>query len=60
MFILIIILKHQMQTSVQTLAILIAMGVIIYGGTLLVLKDKFVYDGIEQIKERIRKIGKNV
>lgn len=60
MFIVIELLKKQIQISIQSLSILIIVGVAIYGIMLLILKDKFLYDIINELKERIKKIGRRV
>lgn len=49
MFILIEILKQKMQNSVQTLVILIGIGVTSYGVSLIILKDSFLYESIMEI-----------
>ena len=60
MFIVIEILKRHMQISIQSLVLLIVIGMAIYGGMLLILKDKFVYETIARLRERIKGFEKKV
>lgn len=55
MFIVVFLLKIQMQISVQTLIILVIIGVAVYSICLVILKDKFFKEILNQVKEKVLK-----
>lgn len=55
MLISVLATKHYIGNGIKQLVVLVTIGIIVYVVTILILKDKYIYDNLREIREKIGK-----